>query len=153
MSHCRPVNEGRVLLIAGNFWDSLRCGTVVPHQLDLDIFLPSTPNVGRQSRSRQVSLSDGRCGDTPRWVVGLNHSQGSATRIISEWPPGDRMALKDYSDNEAVRTRGQDLLSTKARIYIFKTSREEKKKTSLAGRGHTTRVKIVDKRCRLPTLN
>ena len=37
---------------------------------------------------------------------------GSATRTTSECPRGARMALKDYSDNEAVRSRGQDLVST-----------------------------------------
>ena len=62
------------------------------------------------------SLSDGRCGDTPRWVVWRNRTlgAGSATRIISECPRGARMAFKDYSDNEPVRSRGQGLLSTKA---------------------------------------
>ena len=40
------------------------------------------------------------------------HARGSATRITSEYPRGVRMALKDYSDNEAIRSRGQDLVST-----------------------------------------
>ena len=31
------------------------------------------------------------------------------------------MALKDYSDNEAVRSRGQDLVPTRALIYILCT--------------------------------
>ena len=40
------------------------------------------------------------------------HARGSVTRITSECPRGVRVALKDYSDNEAVRSRGQDLVST-----------------------------------------
>ena len=40
------------------------------------------------------------------------HDRGSATMITSEFPREARMALKDYSDNEAVRSRGQDLVST-----------------------------------------
>ena len=42
-----------------------------------------------------------------------SRSRGSATRIVSRAPPRSlRMALKDYSDNEAVRSRGQNLVST-----------------------------------------
>ena len=40
------------------------------------------------------------------------HARGSVTRTTSEYPRGARTALKDYSDNEAVRSRGQDLVST-----------------------------------------
>ena len=40
------------------------------------------------------------------------HARGSPTRITSERPRGARMALKYYIDNETVRSRGQDLVST-----------------------------------------
>ena len=40
--------------------------------------------------------------------VAQPHSRGPATNVISECPRGARMALKDYSDDEAVRSRGQD---------------------------------------------
>ena len=40
------------------------------------------------------------------------HDRGSATMITSEFPREARMALKDYSDNEAVRTKRQDLVYT-----------------------------------------
>ena len=46
------------------------------------------------------------------------YARGSATRITSECPRGARMALKDYSDNEAVRSRGQDLVSTFT-LFVF----------------------------------
>ena len=38
---------------------------------------------------------------------------GSAMRITSERPRGARMDLKDYCDNDPVRSRGQDLVSTR----------------------------------------
>ena len=47
------------------------------------------------------------------------HARGSATRITPECPRGARMALKGYSDNEAVRSRGQDLVSTLLFIFYF----------------------------------
>ena len=69
------------------------CGTVVPQQVDLFV------RCG--------------CGDKPRWVVWRNHTIGGQQRGLSgECARGARMALKDYSDNEAVRSRGQDLVST-----------------------------------------
>ena len=40
------------------------------------------------------------------------HARGSTPRIISARPRGARMALNNYSDIEAVRSRGQDLVST-----------------------------------------
>ena len=39
----------------------------------------------------------------------------------SECPLGARIDLKDYSDNEAVRSRGQDLVSTLVLFSIFIT--------------------------------
>ena len=43
--------------------------------------------------------------------MALPHSRGSETKAISERPSrGYRMALKDYSDNEAVRSRGWNLI-------------------------------------------
>ena len=56
--------------------------------------------------------------ETPTWVARVTAlSRGSATRLFSEYPRGPRMALKDYSDNKAVRSRGQDLVSTEECIY------------------------------------
>ena len=39
----------------------------------------------------------------------------------SECPLGARIDLKDYSDNEEVRSRGQDLVSTLVLFSIFIT--------------------------------
>ena len=70
-----------------------KCGTVVPQQVDLFVR-------GEVWRHTEVSCTRNR------------NLGGSATRITPECPPGAKMALKDYSDNEAVRSRGQDLVST-----------------------------------------
>ena len=37
---------------------------------------------------------------------------GQQRKYSQEYPRGARMTLKDYSDKEAVRSRGQDLVST-----------------------------------------
>ena len=65
-----------------------RCGTLVPQQVHLFLQIES--------------------GDTPRWGrMASPRSRGSATNIISRVPPRrQRMALNDYSDTEAVRSRG-----------------------------------------------
>ena len=68
--------------------------------------LVDSPAAGR-------SLCQKGCVETHRGELYAEpHPQGSATGIISECPRGTRMALNDYSDNEAVRSRGQDLVST-----------------------------------------
>ena len=46
------------------------------------------------------------------------HARGSATRITSECPLGAKMALKDYSENEEVRSRGQDMKKKKKSIHF-----------------------------------
>ena len=54
--------------------------------------------------------------------MGVNSTRSrtleSATSTTSECPRGARMALKDCSDNEAVRSRGQDLVSTINMIFF-----------------------------------
>ena len=81
--------------------------------------LPTTPNAGRYIVPQQVDTVDLFClmggVETHRggWVVWRYHALASQRRGHSqECPRGARMALKDYSDNEAVRSRGQDLVST-----------------------------------------
>ena len=65
------------------------CGTIVPQRVDLLV----------------------ACGCGVTTLSGGSQQRG--TRMISkECPRGARMALKDYGDNEAVRSRGQDLVST-----------------------------------------
>ena len=81
-----------------------KCGTVVPQQVDLFV------EIG--------------CGDTPRWgCVALPHSRGSATEVFSECPRGAMMALKDDSDNEAVRSRGEDLVPTRTLNLMMNQSK------------------------------
>ena len=61
-----------------------------------------------------------------RWVwrhtevdcVAQASSLGSSRKMVSECPGGARMVFKDFSDNEAVRSRGQDLVSTLAAFLI-----------------------------------
>ena len=45
------------------------------------------------------------------------YARGSATRTTSERPRGARIDLKDYSNNEAVRSRGQDLVSASPPLF------------------------------------
>ena len=60
---------------------------------------------------------------------------GRQAKYFSEQPSrGDRKALKDYSDNEAVRPRKQDLVSTHCALYVFRDARGSKVKgTTLCG--------------------
>ena len=69
------------------------CWTVVPQQAD-NLFV-QIYRVWRQTR-----FVGG--------VVWRYHapSRGSATQVFSEYPRGARMAMKDYSGNEALRSRG-----------------------------------------------
>ena len=56
------------------------------------------------------------CGDTLRRLERVTARSGVSNednlRVPQQRIPTDRMALKDSSDNEAVRSRGQDLVST-----------------------------------------
>ena len=49
------------------------------------------------------------------------HSRGAATEVFSGCPPGARIALKDYSNKEAVRSRGYDLVSTYQCLFNIRT--------------------------------
>ena len=57
-------------------------------------------------------MSGERCGNTPRWVARVNALSGVNAEDNLRVPPRsqDGLELKDYSDNEAVRSRGQDLV-------------------------------------------
>ena len=57
--------------------------------------------------------------ETSRWVARVTALSGvNAEDNLKECPRGARMALKDYSDNEAVRSRGQDLVSTPFSLFF-----------------------------------
>ena len=73
--------------------------------VDIIFVLPTTPIAGLQSLSWFI-FSEGRCGGTPSWVVCVT----ALSRVNHEETPQSapreaRMVLKDYSDNEAVRSR------------------------------------------------
>lgn len=51
--------------------------------------------------------------------VMIPHSRGPAAEVFSECPRGAGMALKDYSDNEAARSRGWDLVSALQVIFTY----------------------------------
>ena len=68
------------------------------------------PTDGQLAQFRLKKTKLGELYETGR----RNHTLGGQVTkvIISECPRGAWMALKDYSDNEAVRSTGQDLVST-----------------------------------------
>ena len=64
-----------------------KCGTVVPQQV--------------------IYLFRVGCGDTLRWFVRCYHALGGQQReVILKCPRGAKTALNNYSDTEAVRSRG-----------------------------------------------
>ena len=60
-------------------------------------------------------MSEGRCGDTPRWVVRATARSGVSNKDNLRVPPRNQGGL-DYTDNDAVRSMGQDLVSRHASL-------------------------------------